>query len=126
MAKRNVRISKRIFMLHSCSARMAAISKFQLHVHSPLDRIRTIGRDLGKSQVPIQCYCVLHDRLNRIEAHATISDCAGFPDDSFSQSAPSTLPSKLRTQIQAFHLADMTLKLMQRDASGEGAVVFRQ
>ncbi len=82
--------------------------------------------DLFESQEPVESDRILHDGLDRIQAHAPVANVAGFVDDGLREYATQAPATKLRTKIKALHLTDSWLQRVERHTSRQLALIFRQ
>src|ERR1700687_2581288 len=100
-------------------AEVAAKLQIKFHVESAGDGVGAIGCDFLEANLAIHRDRIFHPRFDGVEADALIADPAGLCDDLVCESAAQSFAAKLRTQVEALHLADLRFERVQSDASGE-------
>src|SRR5580700_7991828 len=84
---------------------MARLLQRKLHVQRSRHRIFAIGRDFLEPQLAIHRHCIFHHGSDGIETHALIADRAGVSYQALHDGSSDSLAAKLRTEVEALHLA---------------------
>src|ERR1700686_1782681 len=100
-------------------AEVAAKLQIKFHVESACDRVGAIGCDFLEANLAIHRDRIFHPRFDGVEADALIADLASLGDDLVCESAAQSFAAKLRTQVEALHLADLRFERVQGDAARE-------
>src|ERR1700686_4624846 len=100
-------------------AEVAAKLQIKFHVESAGDWVGAIGCDFLEANLAIHRDRVFHPRFDGVEADVLIADLAGLSDDLVCESAAQSFATKLRTQIEALHLANLRFERVQGDAACE-------
>ena len=67
--------------------------------------------------------CIFHHWLDRVEAHSLVANLPSFADDIFCQHASQAFAPEFGPKIEALHLADFGLQLVQSHASCQLAFI---
>src|SRR5437016_1742425 len=90
----------------------------KLEVEGAGDRIVPVGRDLAEAQLAIQRDGGLHEGGNRVEADGTVAEGAGVGQRGIGEDAAQAAAAEGGPDVEALHLGDLRVPLMQPDAPG--------
>src|ERR1700720_1915869 len=75
------------------------LPEYQFHVQRARNRIRAVRSDLLEAEQAVERNCILHHRLDRVQAQALIAHGASLVHDELRQLPSQSLAPECRTQI---------------------------